>query len=1743
MFDSNTSASSLSIQPVRSGRHDAFLKQSFPQWLVDTSVVRKTELKNTTLHIPGWYASATSWEKAQLKLLLEARFTSQNRLDNHLRDLQTAQAFAQPLLEAALNTAGFTLPVNEVHLQLYTPTVDAFGVRSGAYSVRTLSLLQAALHNFEQPEAQANYFAEGSGFITKPDVLGRYQPYGTSLKIETFTQLCRDLDIGAQYQKHLQMYLNPQNPVSQGVLEHRYATQQKAMLNLDAEIALLKGDIEPSSHVLMQRVINGERNIRVGQQQLWYWTPCVMGILLHGCVVFALGVKYRYAGEFIVWIPGDPEHPLKRYATFGAFRDELVGKLTARSTTLRQSGLTPYQKFLSRFIKQTDQPYYYKRLTEHVNDAPDQPKGQRWFRSESTQFWFRALAPQVSLTLVVPPNLVTHKRRVQADHPSIHVNAITLGDEAYWAEMDLWSTLHKELRTQAFANAQVMALPTAMADANNQSLRASHYLNIGLFAVNLVAMVIPPLGEVMLVVMAGQMLYETIEGIHEWSDGDKEAAWAHISDVLENMATVAVGAGVVLAASPIIDGLKRITLPNGTQRLWNVDLRPYERLIDIPPDTKVNELGLHLIEGQKVLSHQNKTYVLEPDPISEQYHAIHGLDPAAYRPEFKSSGYGIWVDEAEQPLTWGRRMLKRRLGPLVKGLRDRDIELMLKVCDVQEGDLRRMYAEGEPMPILLLENLRQLQAYIKTKRVVTEVRAGRISEELCGYVAALTVDMPGWPASKAVEVVDSRARNANSISYGNARATQADVIKISRAELMAGELQGCVVDGLSVPQLEALLGNRMPFDRADRMDMLKDRLGAHIEKNIQRLFNSLREEPVAIADPAHRPVELIKQMFPKLPRAMARRLVAQAGPDEIKQLATGKVPLRLMESARTLQRNTRLSFAYLGLYEDGLVTIDTEVLVLNTLKMLRGWKKNLRLEVRERYFSGQLRASIGELDDIDRKVLVRTSDDKYQAFDDEGNQLHGIDDLYSSLQHALPDDYRKALGVPHVGQGMQLKQGLQRRALSRDQLQKLLKLKTDSRPFFLPPQRLVDGKLGYVLSGRGVFAEDDAQWVAMKVRLGRLFPTYTPDEINAFFKNKDAPTELRLRTLEDEFDAFTTALGNWNYLPIDGRPVSATTTSQERRILGVRRQVRERLENAWRRSGQPHFDRTGQKLGQQLSFPLDGVGPVLQSLPALGADLSHVSKLNLSGLGITDGIDTFLASFKHLRELHITDESLTHLLPAITDMPFLEVLNLKGNAIVLTPESVAQLRALTHMRKLNFEGCPLGLPPDISRMPYLSKLTLTQCKLDRWPTGLFAYPRAREFKLLLDENPLRHIPDVGPGSDKAATVARTSLTLSEVSTEVAERYNLYIESVGLEPLRPIASKFVLDSHPWMSGLSPQQVVHNQALWSSVEAYAGSEPFFNIIRDQARHLDLRTQAFMLDMSDKVWRMLQAISDSPVLRDTLFEMAAAPFLCVDAGAQLFNAMGVEVRVHEIYRGSRIFVGAEIYELARGKVRLDELGAIARARVRVLEAEGRLHPEYDANAKRVLHFDSSGRPVRDIDEVEIYLAYTTELAQRLHLPWQSPDMMFPESDVTPAMIERAYKRVQELEQGGGLFDQLLDQPIWTEYLRGAYAERFKPLREKMIALTDLQVALRDWVEAPGLSKQQGAQLRTTIETAARLLGKSADEVALGSLMSNTVYDADMRALDAEERELMRTLTAQFSTSPLDSLLSDSDSDFGFN
>ena len=1706
--------------PITEARHYEFLKASIPHYLVDAKPEHRAALKSTELRMPGWYAALTPARKKHLKPLLEARFTSQNRLDLYLNKVLPLEAFAQPLLEAALKTAGFTLNVNDVYLKLYIPAVDAFGVNTGGYGTYTLSLLQAALHNFEQPETQANFFAAESGFITRPDDLGRYQPYSTLLKIEVFTQLCRDLDLGAKYQEYLKPYLDPQEPVSQGVLEHRYFTQQKAMLKLDAQIALFKGDIRPDDHDLMLRVINGERNITYGDQQLWYRTPCVMELLLHGCVVFSFSEKYRYATDLIVWIPGDPEHPLKRYATYDDFRDELVRKLTARSSSLAQTGFTPYQAFISRFIKQSDRPYYYKRLTELVEDAPQQPWGVEWFRSETTQFWVRALAPQASLIFVVSPNPETHKSRVLAEHPSIHVNATNMGGEGIWADIDLWSTLLKEMRTQAFANAQSMAIPTALADANNRSLRYSHYLNIGLFAVNLVAMLIPPLGEVMMVVMAGQLLYETLDGFVEWSEGDTQAAWAHISDVLENLATLAVGAGVFHVASPVIEKLKVVFLPDGSQRLWKADLSPYERSIEIPLNSRPDNAGLHTIKGQNVLLHEGKTYVLQFDPISGQYCAGHPYDPHAYKPVFKHKGLGIWVHEGEKPLTWDLPMLKRRLGTLGADYSDTEFDHILKVSDVQEDDLRRMYVEDEPLPGLLVDSLRQFRAYTKAMKAVEEVRAGRLSRDLSTYSVIFTTELARWPQTMAFDVYDEFWPQVNAKRYGSAQATGSNLIRISQEELMEGQLPGRVIGALSQSQIEGLLGDQVPFDTEERVRVFKERLAMHMEKNTHRLYTSLYGEPVSDTDPANASIKLIKQLFPKLSTGMARRLVADINPAESLQLKGGKLPARLHRVARQWQRQTRLSAAYLGLYLDGLITADTETLVLNTLEHLPGWQNDLRIEIRNNQFSGELRASFGKSDASVRKVVVRISDGRYKAFDGEGNELHGDDDLYSSLQHALPDAHRKAVGVAHVGQGGELKLKIQQHALPRPYLRELLGMRADNRPFFQPPERLSDGRLGYPLSGRGAAGAAPTANEALKARLQNLYPEVGEAAVSSFLNAHGENAVARIKVLEGELDQLESTLNRWIISPVDGEVAGSGGVSWDRKrvVLRHRHSVRNLLKKAWRRVGPRHVV-SDRNLGQMLEFKEPGLGPILESLPPLTADFGHVTRLVMDDIGAADGIDSFMSRFSKLRSLEIRDCNLTHLPASIGRMPRLGELDLSFNDIVLTPESVIQLSRLPRMQLMSLESNPIRLSPDISHMPLLRGLNLRNCEVEQWPTGFLAVPRPREFQMFLERNRLSSIPDVAPGSDRANTLARALVTYDDLPFEVLNKLKTYREAVELDPERQRPFGLEGDSRNWLRGFSPEEVVSNQALWNRIEQEHGSEPLFNLFEQQVWSFKNRPREAILDMQGKIWRMLGAMDESAELLDKIFLMASAPMTCVDAGAQIFNALGIEVMLHEAYRlPQEWLVKLEVLDLSRGKARLNQLGRIARARVDELIAGGRRHQAFDAMGDVVPHYHN-GVLMKSIDEVEIYLKYTTELNDRLALPWQVPHMVFTEGDVTEEMLESAYLHVRALEAGTGLRDQLIELPMWTEFLERSNPVTFEAVKNKINALIDLQEAQETLVaQGAMLSEGQKEVLRQSIQTAADTL---AMEVVPGQVLGDEAYYTLLGVFDQQKQAAMRSLT----------------------
>ena len=143
---------------------------------------------------------------------------------------------------------------------------------------------------------------------------------------------------------------------------------------------------------------------------------------------------------------------------------------------------------------------------------------------------------------------------------------------------------------------------------------------------------------------------------------------------------------------------------------------------------------------------------------------------------------------------------------------------------------------------------------------------------------------------------------------------------------------------------------------------------------------------------------LIQRDFSSVPTILAREVLADATPTERDTLNRVKrIPLRLAEKARRAQQQMRLTLAYEGLYLDALAGPDTETLALNTLAALPGWSDNLRLEVREGRLEGPLRASFGPLEAGNRKVLARMEDGRYQAFDERGQHLHGLNGFYGAF--------------------------------------------------------------------------------------------------------------------------------------------------------------------------------------------------------------------------------------------------------------------------------------------------------------------------------------------------------------------------------------------------------------------------------------------------------------------------------------------------------------------------------------------------------------------------------------------------------------------------------------------------------------------------------------------------------------------------------------------------------------------------
>jgi Leucine-rich repeat (LRR) protein len=820
--------------------HADFLESAMPAWLIEASPQRKTAIKQVGTQLPAWYTEASPEQRTAMDACFKESIAAQNQLDKAMSSFQDIDTFARPLLLQALkDQINIAVDVDKTLLCLARAMeLGAFRIEIDTFELMKLPLLQAALHNFESWECDTSAYHKRSGFVVETDTPGTYAPVALNLSVGQFLTLCRTLDIGAKYQAYLTSFFYPADAANDTTLRQRFIASQKATMRAAAEQALLTKDIEPADYAMILSVIAGENNPWLGRKPVWFCDMTLMKLRLVGCVAFEICEVHRYSNETILYVPHDPVHPLKRY-NGDQLKTRFKQLLTTSDTGQSQDiGPTSYQRFFSQFVPYEHRPYFFSQFVREAAGSPSDP--MRSINKTINDSPWTALmgAGRLFLSLTRINEFPPEQPKMECEpDPYIAASTVTQKGRALWADnLDPWDYLYDRHREQVLADARCHAVPTNDVDAKARKAKLAHLLELGMFAVNMGAMFVPVLGEVMMVVMAQQLLTETLEGAVAWGEGDKRAAKAHLVDVAENLALMGVMAGagvgfrkfVAVKPEPVIERLEPVTLPKGETRLWKPDLGRYESAVALDDAGTPNRFGQYTVEDKTYIRLGSRVYEQFFDESIQKWRIKHPTDPAAYQPILVHNGTGAWRHSLERPLTWDRLTLLRRIGHETAVFSDEVLLRLADISGVSDNALRKMHVDLKSPPPELRDAMRLFKA---------DADAGRIARLRDAAASGLPAGPMADYAQMSQPRIFERLYKGPEPADGRMRIMQRECPGLSEAAAQEVIAHGSAADLA-----------RLDTRRRAPLNMLEEaRWYARQGRNV-RAFAGLRSDTVASAD-------------------------------------------------------------------------------------------------------------------------------------------------------------------------------------------------------------------------------------------------------------------------------------------------------------------------------------------------------------------------------------------------------------------------------------------------------------------------------------------------------------------------------------------------------------------------------------------------------------------------------------------------------------------------------------------------------------------------------------------------------------------------------------------------------------------------------------------------------------------------------------------------------------------------------
>jgi Leucine-rich repeat (LRR) protein len=1414
--------------------------------------------------IAQWLATADLSVVQALKAAFEQSFVTHGKVTEALKKLKPLDEFCKEQLTGFLKgkwTVDFDVERDmlDITQKTYTSTgvLPVIGY-SEKVTTTSRSLLQAAMENFTSGEARSG------GFPTDSVIrINEQAQTGAEITPDKFAALCRELDLGARYQRHIDEALAlPAKPANGAPVDDRASVADIRRLKvLDMQVALhvasLKKTITPAVYTMLLSVIDQDLPAAQTRDALFDGGPVHwQGLMIHdtcicGALIFTkVSIDTEPKARCVVYMPNEPRRPLYEYASLDEFKVYLTLHLQSKS--------------------------YRKSFAEQYLHGHDK-----------TGFFTQFDKGKTLGTLAAAP----------AD--------TCVGDFFFSTFV---STTQKDAR--------MLAVPTEDVDEQQREKTLQTLLDGGLLLLNAAAFFVPVIGHLMLMAAAVDILVDVYEGVVDWTHGERAEALSHLLSVVENVAQLAafaVGGKVIATAigkgakeqEAFFDGFEAVTHTDGKARLWKPDLDPYKQTTTLPIDAQSDAQGLYRHAGQTSIVIDGVPYRVTRKAAGSALTLNHPVRTDAFAPAVERNVEGGWRHVYEHAHEWrdGAYALGRT-DPRLSELGS-DLDAIADITDMTPDTLHQLHESNLKLPQRLNDCAERFRIDRRINAMVAAMDRGETANKDFIQEQLHTLPrLPGWPAERFIEVLDEEDLVVSRFPETAPHDDEVNSVHVHQSDLDSGKLLDTVIDGLYRAEVESIIGSTTTESKSQ---LLAKKIATTLKSNPQPLFEWLYKtwDGTATGD-----VALLREHAADLPTQVCEELLDNASGRDRSFLRERKtLGMDLAGQVSEAQAVIRQDRALTGLHLPYLANADTDRLTLGLMDRVQGWDDSCRIEVREARATGTLLDSVGDADAQSLRIIVKTPTG-YQVTQTSGNVTSTLtrDTLLESILDALPATQRTrmsltgddTLDVPTLRSRLS-------RAAAGDPARtgQVLRGERSDPPKHLSACVLADPPA----------AGSYARGLIRKVK--KLYPLFTDAQVSSFL-DKAGSTQMQrvnhIKTLEQQLKKLLGVLHTWR----DDEVAMKKLPGQLNDIRVSRRQVASTIEKCWRRIARQNQPST------TLTLERNPVGP-LPTLTE--QDVAHVRSLSIKDMQAGDELAYFLKPFKGLVTLKLDRNQLTRLPEVLSHMPDLEHLSLQGNQIQLTEHTLRKLTDMRQLRTLWLSGNRLGDTINVSKMLDLKELLLRDTHATELPVGLSRLPyldfvdlrgnQIRELPQWLFQLPDRFALAINLRHNPIAETSQTRLEAYHSRTGIG---------MGILPNDTAVLNDQRARDLWMPKPVEETYAGRNRAWLALKNEPGSKEFFELLAEvggsaDSRYVneDMTRRVWSVIEATQTDPALRTQLLSMAMKANCADDAATIFSNLEVAVEIDTVVRQSANVHD--------QAARLLKLGRSLFRLDYLARIAR------------------------------------------------------------------------------------------------------------------------------------------------------------------------------------------------------------------------